>query len=361
MKNIFICTTKYQLFNIANIIHSYFMDCENDLLVLDCIPDLADELQQTAKRGNLFDQVLIIKAGPICGTLVSYVRTLETICFPSTIKLPSPKRYDRIFITATEVYSRVIACMLIKENAHCQLYYYEDGMASYTDVLSEVVSKNRTNRMLNRKFGFYLVDKCRGMYVYRPEFILHNQSGVKIRKIPNLVSSSKYAQELKAFFSVDFATEPIKLPECIYFDANFNQRQDVFETETVVEQLINILGTRMVVKPHPSKAKQWKTSAVRKFETNDSFEIYCLNHSVEHQVLISAFSTACILPKLIFDQEPKVILTYKLYRNYPDSWKNGDQIYYKIKKSYRRADDFWIPESKEELVLKMTEFLKGVL
>lgn len=345
------------MFNIVNMIRSAFESDENDLFVLDCIPGNVKGLLNIARKSELFRGIYLIKAGSISGTTDSYVKAFISIAFPQIIHLPY-KSCDQVFITGTEIYSRLIACQFIKKNPKCKMFYYEDGMASYTNILSSGTSNNRTNRMLKQRFGFCLYKKCSGMYVYRPEYVIHNDWMIPLEKILNIEAGSNLANKFWKLFSED--TEKLENVDAtnIYFDANFNKRQDIDDTFVIINELIRLLGNDFVVKPHPSKIDQWKDFGVSIFTTNDSFEIYCLNHSLKNKVLISAFSTACILPKLIFDEEPKVILLYNLYHNYPNSWNEGDAIYHKIKDNYVNKEHFWIPNDMEELNSKIEGFIK---
>lgn len=355
MKNIFICSTEYQLFNIVNIINTYYIDDENVLFILDCIA-YNKKLKEIAKKANIFTDIKIITAGPINGTLKSYIVTLRCI-FGKKFSSINVGEISRVFITFTEIYSRILACEILKQYPRCELYFYEDGMASYTNILSKKNAYNKTNRLLKLKYGSYLIEHCCGLYIYKTEYVMKNDFEIILKQIPSIAVNSEYAKKLYDIFANE-SMDKIINKEFIFFDSWFNSKQDIEDSDRTTEKLLSCLKNRIIVKPHPSNMKKWNNTDVPIFKSGDSFEIYYLMHSFEKNVLISAFSTACLLPKLIFDEEPRVILLYNLYRNYPDQWENRDAIYKKIRESYHNVNDFFIPSSSEELEDKLNNYLK---
>lgn len=69
------------------------------------------------------------------------------------------------------------------------------------------------------------------------------------------------------------------------------------------------------------------------------------------KILMSVFSSACIMPKIMFDEEPFVILLYKLIDVSDETAINSDiiDLVYKVKESYQNPERFVIPETFEEL------------
>lgn len=351
MNNLFICTTQYQLFNIINIINSYYVNEENNLIILGCISGLKQRLSNIASRTNLFSRIVKLDAGKIDSSLGGYLKSFIYIIHPGVF---SNFIADRVFITGTEIYSRIIAFNCIKKNANTSLYYYEDGMASYTDVIDSL-AYNRSNKILKTKYGFYLIQKCQGLFVYKPEFVISNPSNIELFRIPSVITGSDYAKKLMTYFDRDDNTKADK--KFIFFDAFFQDTTDIANTKIIVSYITKILGSSLIVKPHPSCISKWEEDNIDIFKTTCSFEVFLLNHSFKRNVLLSAFSTACLLPKIVFDEEPIVILLYELYDNYPTKWRNGDLVYKRIQKYYLNQDFFLIPKSFQELNNILKKFL----
>lgn len=353
MKNTFICTTQYQLFNIVNIIEAYYKSDDNELIILDCIPN--DKLNIIANRAQVFTNIYNIKTGPIEGNFKSYFMMLLSLFMPYMLRLPYDIS-DRVFITATEIYSRIIAMKLIKKSK-CSVYFYEDGLATYTDVLSKNMLFNKSNKLIKMRFGSYLIKYCKQVFVYRPEYVINNDFHITLKKIPQIKAGSRWAERVYNIFNLDQNKLNVQ-NKVIYFDSRFLDRKDIEDTKIHTKQLAKIVQDKLIIKPHPSKINVWKKENVPIIQTNNSFEILYLLHSFKDNILVSAFSTACVLPKIIFDEEPKVILLYNLYRRYPDIWDNGDFIYKKIQAEYSNKENFWIPSNVSCFYDNLSEWLE---
>lgn len=346
MKNSFICTTKYHLFNIVNIIHDNYSLDENYLIILDCIERMSLEIQEIAESFKCFKRILIIHAGNIDASIRSYLQTLYRIAFPSSLRGFSAKM-DRVFITATEIYSRVLTYNLLKKNPSLELYYYEDGLGSYSDVLSRA-THNRTNILLKYRFGYYLIDKCKGLFVYKPQYVFENPYKKELYSIRQIESKSEYAKGLYRAFSID----KIKVNKNIfpiYFDVSFYDSKNIENCNKYFKIIEEELDGKVLVKPHPSKLNFWDKNKKNILFTSDTFEIFCLMYSFNDRMLLSVFSTSCLIPKMVFGMEPFVILFYKLFENYNSQWKNVDKIVDAIKNDYKNQLKFIVPNSEDEL------------
>lgn len=343
--NIYICTTQYHLFNIVNIIHGFYQEDRNYLIVLDCIPTLVNRIYEQAIKADLFEKVIIVEVGQIKGNFKSYLSSIRRILFPKNIKmiLENP---DRVFISGTEIYSRIIAFNFLK-NPNTKLFYYEDGMESYDTLLNRQVT-NRSNRILKMRFGYYLIERCVAIYVYKPEYVSGNKYEIPVKKIPTIAVGGSWAIELKKIFGR--ASEIFPREKIIYFDAWFNSDKARNENRKIVSSIISIFGEKLIVKPHPSNLKEWsKIKNVKVFESVTTFETLCLTENINDKTLISMFSTACILPKMIFNEEPRIILTYRLYKKYCNEWKKFDTLFENVKNDYADKQKFIILNDAREL------------
>jgi len=76
------------------------------------------------------------------------------------------------------------------------------------------------------------------------------------------------------------------------------------------------------------------------------WELECAEHIDDSKVLIGAFSTAQLAPKMLFDREPTLVFLYKLYGSRFD---HADELIEKVKTCYRNPDKIMIPQTSEEL------------
>lgn len=348
MKNLFVCSTQYQLFNIVNIINQSFLQDSNELLIVGFVPELKTRLEKLAKKSRKFSQITFVKTGRANGSLKSYINCLLKMTCPCLIYIRAYE-IDRLFITSTEVFSRIIAYKFFQVKQTLKLFYFEDGLESYMEVLNSSIN-NRTNKFLYKKFGFSLISKCCGMYVYKPQYVISNPHNIMLYSIKPIKLGSSYAKELYELFSMD---KPVHFESgsSIFLDAWFVNKIDKADSDKIFSMIWDIIGERLVLKPHPSNYKTLKNNKKGNIiiDSKDNFEIIYMTNRGKDITLISAFSTACLLPKIIFNAEPKVVLLYRLYKRYPDIWKDGEELYLRVQKDYTNPNSFLIPSNQAEL------------
>ena len=81
---------------------------------------------------------------------------------------------------------------------------------------------------------------------------------------------------------------------------------------------------------------------------NIPFEIFCYWNDFSDKIIVSIYSTGAFTPKLLFDQEPKVIFLYKLLRKYLISAAIDEKLFINFKNSYRDKSRVMIPETISE-------------
>src|SRR5699024_1119854 len=89
-----------------------------------------------ALRSTYFAKVHVAKTGAINNTYKGYFQAAFRMLFPqSMLGKNNYEKIDRIFISGTEIYSRIIASYLIAYIPEIKLFYYEDGVESYSDIV----------------------------------------------------------------------------------------------------------------------------------------------------------------------------------------------------------------------------------
>ena len=76
------------------------------------------------------------------------------------------------------------------------------------------------------------------------------------------------------------------------------------------------------------------------------WEVLLLNLDLEDRIFVSVHSTACLTPKLVFDQEPTVILLYRLveelFERLPPHLRPNEAFFQAVRDTYRRPERFLI-------------------
>lgn len=363
IRNYFICSTKYQLFNCCNIIHEKYNNNNNEniLLIIILNNELSNELFAISKKSKLFTDIKLVNIGvPTYYKKISlcfikyYLNLLFKIFFSNTLIEINDYNINNVFITFTDVFSRIIAYKIIcKYNSN--LYFYEDGIASYLNVISSK-AYNLKNKLLCRRFGFFLIEKCKGLYIYEPTYLVDNPYNINIFKISKLNVSGNYEKNLYKIMSLDGFVKTSDT-NYIYYDGYFNDEKYNEKSLQLINIIANEIDKSLYIKHHPSKkSSQINFLNCKIYNYKDSSEITNLVYSQKNKILISNISTACVTPKIIYNEEPIVILLYKLFDNYKNIWGDLDLFFMNVKLSYSNQNNFFIPETIDDLKI----YLKNI-
>ena len=80
--------------------------------------------------------------------------------------------------------------------------------------------------------------------------------------------------------------------------------------------------------------------------TNNMWEMECAKQITESHILIGCFSTAQFTPKLIFNVEPTIVFTYKLYKNMS---VDVEQTVERLREIYTNPEKVVVLDSLSEL------------
>lgn len=108
---------------------------------------------------------------------------------------------------------------------------------------------------------------------------------------------------------------------------------------------------RAIVKSHPRQKEGALTELG--YEVYDRYvipwEVISLNQDMGDKTIISIFSTACVYPKILYGDEPRVILLYKLLGMDYSFFGSGMIGFVEgVKALYEDKDKFFIPETWDE-------------
>ena len=79
-------------------------------------------------------------------------------------------------------------------------------------------------------------------------------------------------------------------------------------------------------------------------------EFINLFHELSDCILISFLSTGCLTPKMIFGEEPRIIMLYKLLPDYKKIQPYFQEILLQIKDLYEDKSKIIVPESEKEFL-----------
>lgn len=237
-----------------------------------------------------------------------------------------------------------------------KICYYDDGEGSYdTDELCFLKGKLR--------FLFHLVTgksikKIKQYwYLYSPELYrkLNPDSDVQIEKIPYIWDKPEMQTMAKDIFGV--TESELQTNDVVLLDTVHNEVfQDAGEQEIsiIYEKIFTCFGKeKVLIKRHPRDTFTGYEGCKYSTQTSAPFEVLAMDVDMNQKLLIGFGSTSFVTSKIMKDEEPYVLLLYKLVnknnKKISGSENRSDRYYHAVKEMYRNPEKFMIPETMEEL------------
>jgi hypothetical protein len=197
-------------------------------------------------------------------------------------------------------------------------------------------------------------------YVFRPSLISVPQSG-QIKKIDTLDRNDIRMRELvNDIYGYDEEKDSFDNKDIIIMEQGPRKEPiDMVRLWGKVKKYIPV--DKSIVKSHPRQ----KNSALRGlgFDVYERYvipwEVLTLNQDMNNKTLICIFSTSCVNPKVMYDEEPRVIFLYKLIgMDYSFFGKGMISYVEHVKELYRDKEKFFIPETWDEFDEYCREYLE---
>lgn len=345
--NLFVCSTPYQIYNAVNISQSLFNEEISDIYVLNVSSSIL-EIYNKIKESKIFRKVYLIEVDKNTknNKFFYYINRLKKIIFTKRMIPNQDSMYDRIFIVGTEVFSKVIYYYWYNKNNKIDLCYFEDGTGSYSRILIE--SRNLLkHRILRYIKGFDIIRNCKYLYVYRPDCVMSSFKSIELIQIPLINKTEKYMNKLKNILKKS-ENENI-YNNFIFFDSDFGNNIILNQQIEYVRILKKELGNKKFhMKLHPNSNINLYGDGIDILKTTDGFEIINLEYNVSEKVLISIMSSACLTPKLIYNEEPYIVFLYNLSKETRDYAPDFLKLVNKIKNIYDKPEKILIPNTIQE-------------
>lgn len=231
---------------------------------------------------------------------------------------------------------------MVLANPNCRIILYEDGIGSYLpngyDVFSERI---KLYKVLGKKFPEFRPSL---LYLNNPECSLSEYRNV-IAKIDPSKTNKTNLQDMFQYKQ----DETYKLNNIIYLSQPPTKKFSAADNIRV-ENVLKRYNDAILCRLHPNEKDNSKG-----FEhldtTMNMWELVCEYEISNNHVLIGIESTAQLTPKLLFDKEPWLVFTYKLYSNsqVADQFDSLNSVMKILQEKYRNKDKILIPETIDEL------------
>lgn len=368
MRIAFFAATPFQVFNCINIYKRQFCNTESDIFILTFAVDMSS-LVEELKLSNVFSNVYLldkinVKPGKF-GVIKDFIFTDR-----SNLQMLMEHKYDIMFTTYIGDRSNLYYNVLLKENKNLKVYFYDEGIGVYT---VGYYCSSKLMKLFYRLMGLRYINKYyEKVYVYAPQCMCSgiNETLVKIPAIDK--NDCKIVESYNRIFRVNIDySQKYKEFKCIYLDQDFSRYMEEaqyceeyrFSQLDILNELTNgISKGKIIVKKHPIRRdKVYEDSGYTVEERLElPWEIVQLNENFSSKVLIGINSTALLSPKMIYDEEPYVIVLGKMIRNEGLSdrvWtSNIEELFVKVQNMYGKKEKFLIVESMQEYI-KLVEII----
>lgn len=355
----FFCVTPYHVMTAVNLTMS--MSLEADLYVLNHFRG-SKEIADNAKLEHIFRKVKWYddtelrtkldarsRIGAILLTVWYYITAghiAKSILIPDTY-------YEEMFVAWKTRIPRIVRYWLTRKQKSLNVNYFDDGEGAYDNptIYRTIGAERIVARLL---FGAACNETNLPTYLYSPELYtsLHpNDQDLTLYKIEGMANRPAYKEIIDRIF--DYKGDGEIAEKVILLDTIHSEVFDLSDHDSlndIYQIIFDYLGTQeILIKRHPRDTSKFQ-DGLKYFKHNHMpFELICLNNDMKRKVLIAYASTSASTAKLLFDQEPFVIMLYKLVKNGTVN-AGTDKYYHACKCLYKDSDRFLIPENKEELI-----------
>lgn len=359
MEACFFCTTPYQVCTVVGMIRS--LNYHNvDIYILNQFEEAAQLVQSVEKEGiadrvilvddHLIKEKYFIRKGEIRQRLRILLTYFQISKIVPDILLPHTA-YNQMFVSTKAVVPNLVHLYFVKKKLPVEYYYFDDGEGSYDN---DLIYRTGKRDYLIRRIVFGK-ESCRydyPRYLYSPKlYSLLHTDGALVRKIPNFWNETQYRLLMNRIFHYEtdaginiIDTQVIILD--IYRGETKTDLGRFFDAKIkAVEELVG--ADSFLIKQHPRTIQEKNTNYRYMCDSSLPFELVCMNNDLEEKVIIAYSSTAVVTPKLLFNQEPYIILLYKMY-NTSDIPERQERYYHACKELYKSNSRFIIPETEDE-------------
>ena len=365
MRYIYYCNSAYQLLNVLNLNwHRKYAGFENidnyeaDLVLLNAF-DGAKEIIDILENDKTFNRAILINKKFNKGRFHSVLTLMDAIS-PSfymnnkySKELTDIKnRYD---VVCFPKFSTVVS-QIWNLNPAAQLELYEEGLGTYHLDIPFVSNSRLYRRISEIKHNGSFYDYQR-LYVINKDFYMadHIERVIEIPKF-----NKEYLYELKDKMSV-FNKLADRDFHIFWLSQFLNNVEYNIMVDEMLQELIPYKDDVLFVQ-HPRKYVDNKYG----FEEANKKQIWEMQllgmNDVDNKLFVSIHSTACFSAKMLFDQEPYILLFYKLgdyeVAHITDEF---EAIVDKFAKSYRDPDKIMIPATKQEFIDCLKRYHNEVL
>lgn len=334
-------------------------DYHADLILLNAFAGAA-EIVDILNKEAVFDHARIVektlKAGSFhrLHSFLGLISPMHYLRYNHSFSRGSV--YNRYDVLVVPKYNTMVGAIW-RVNKKADLHLYEDGLGTYylnTDLLKP---HSRSYRFLYEKGFAKDFTNFSRLYLNAPE--LYSGTWNKdIRAVPKY--DRNYLKKVQSYFA-DYSNTVNEEKKDIYWLSQTLENDEAIRTIAQTLNRLKKYKERVLYCPHP----RWPEKTKPEFDVSNEKQIWemkLLNmEDVDHKLFVSIHSTACLTPKLLFDDEPYLILFYQLIDDaVTERNERFDRTIRLFIDSYRDKEKVMLPRTQEEFEACLDRFTKSV-
>ena len=344
----FIATVPFTILEAVTYVIGYDLK-EADLYLVKVFKN-AEEVGQRIRATHIFKNVYVVE-----DVLLTYPITVKKCVnvvknSRSILKLMKRHRYECIYYNNSGwLINSIFYTGALKGNKQVKNIFLEHGYYSYTN---DYADKSWKLRLLIRMVGLKCMDGSMidEFYAFHPELIDVRYDG-ELKKMPNIdKNNSRLVNAVNEIFGYDREQDEFLSKDIIVLEQGPQKFE--FDKDAFWKKVFQVIDRdRTIIKPHPRQKESTlydMGASICKNHTTP-WEVEIMNIDADSKYQITIFSSSCVSPKLLFDEEPTVILLFKLL---PVDMSVWDQklldFSEKLGNQYRTKERYFVPETFEE-------------
>lgn len=361
MNKIYICDTPFQVLNAYNLQFHTEKINENNIVDL-CIvnqfrsaPELCEKLRKTGAFTHVF---LIKRPAEIENKLLNYIVLFAKFICPrlSVRSVLSAKDRSYNFSDYQMIYdcyfTDFVGALLKINGKNCEFYLIEDGTGTY---YGDIIKKS-----VGRKYYLLSTIFHRGTYLANPQKIYVNnpsmcRSTIPAPKVPLPRLDDAFLKLADALFDVseNYTANPV-----IWL---MNALADYPNMQRAVDRMCEVVDEykeRITVRLHPRETQEWKREGFHLDTELEMWELKIPQIDIENTLIMGLFSTGQLTPKFMYDYEPWIMFTHKIYSDVFPEEMNGsiDILTADLKANYQTPKKILIPQTEQEMFAMIKRF-----
>lgn len=356
----FACTTPYQIMGAISIVTSRSLEAD---LYLFGMFEGYEEVAGRLEKAGVFDHVYVVSPDEYKtpGRQRAFKQMLQAGSVARKF-VPEKIAYRHYYASSRAHVKNILLHELLRRNKAMSIVIYDDGMGTYARD-SHVLNTTSRRRFAERLLGWdmYTADRL-SFEVYEPE-LFEKPAGLtscEVSRMPKPFADERAAGIIKQVFGV--TPQDAIDAGVIIFDPLRGVERERDEKLKVIDQCYDLVAEsfgedNVVIKPHPRSTKV--TEAKGRLYQNAAVPmeaLYAEMADIRDRILITYASSAVYTPKLLWGEEPVVILLFRLTDGEESEWSRQ---YTTFKSAYADQHRIMAPETMEEFRQIVGSLLQG--